>query len=451
MNPKRLILALIVGLATTTLSHAQYEYEARVQSRDRVLSPTGQGMRKLAQFGAPSLNDKGDIAFPTTLNNTRIYGVGFRAKGKRPGRLVTQTPFEIESFVVGKEETQTINVKSVKVDLAINNKQDIVYSFSEPGGTIPLGDINIPTSGYYGYGKISKVKASNPKNEGILAVGDSTAIVGFNDTRMVLSKSGDIGVTIQGNSNSSIEGEATTGLFYLNRTEKGKLKTIAQTELFVEGLPYEVIFSSFGKATLSTNNTIYTVANFGATGVEPVPEGLFNGIWRGQNQNLKNVVSLQQNPPGDGDTYEGFRDAISPSSNGRNIAFIAQVGGATALFVTDTEGNNVQRIATVGKTRIADKEVFTDIESAAINNKRELVIVGSSELGRGIWTVSRSKEFQLIAREKQTLKTNEEGAKEKTVTRLTFNPNSGLNRFGQVAFTANFTDRTSAVIIATPK
>jgi hypothetical protein len=41
------------------------------------------------------------------------------------------------------------------------------------------------------------------------------------------------------------------------------------------------------------------------------------------------------------------------------------------------------------------------------------------------------------------------GTQEKTITKLAFNPVSGINKKGQVAFTASFSDRTSAVIIAT--
>ncbi len=111
-------------------------------------------------------------------------------------------------------------------------------------------------------------------------------------------------------------------------------------------------------------------------------------------------------------------------------------------------------IAAVGDKAPGTDGNFLDFELAAVNNRGSVAILGSvtgGTTGTGlsaIWVSDPAgKNLKLVVVSGQNMQI---GNKTKKVTRIAFNPVAAINKKGQVAFTASFTDKTSAVIVGTP-
>jgi hypothetical protein len=405
-------------------------------------------------FGAPSVNDKGNVAYACILAGKgitafRSNSVVSRLKGKKPAVVCVQSGYpNIVSDGFGYPPINTflypgsVYFYRIGRDVAINKKNRIAFTAQSLYTIYTVNDKGVrhyTDTDTATYGVLSptskKAKHFNP-------IPVSTYI-NFFDGILTKTVSLNAQSSIAYNANFFITTtKAVEGFAFSSPTDGGVIATI---ESNVIGLPYFATFQSFTDAIIADNNIGFVTAQI-SDGNED-----FDGIWQGNNPDLQPVAVKTDNAPGGG-TFTAFGDKAGPSRNGKYCAFIASTSaGATGVYRCDLDGSNKIKIAAVGDAAPENGAsgklgTFNSFTLAASSDGGQVALLGGVNGSDGIWlSDAKGNNLKLVVIEGQTLKV---GSVEKTIKKITFNPVSGINRSGQIAFTASFTDRTSAVIIA---
>jgi hypothetical protein len=234
--------------------------------------------------------------------------------------------------------------------------------------------------------------------------------------------------------------------------DSSSISTVATVETNVLGLPYFATYQHFSDAIIANGNRTFVTAQ--------ISEGNddFVGIWQGNSPDLQPVVVKTHTSP-DGGKFSSFGEKAGPSRSGRFCAFVASTTKGTSgvfrstVVNTWTSPKSTEKvlIAKVGDTAPTNDKAgklgsFSSFSLAASSDLGQVALIGTVDGKDGIWlSDANGNNLKLVVIEGQPLTI---GSTDKTVTKIAFNPVSGINRKGLVAFTASFSDRTSAVIIA---
>ncbi len=482
----------LIFFVSMTGALAGVEIDIRAETGEKIRG-TGKSGILQGSFGAPSINDASAVAYVTVLygdpigatNNNAII---FVRKGKNQKAYVTVQAGQplSDSFLPGFNDEKTFALAgSGRVfrfgrDVAINKANEIgfvgEYIFTRQ--TVSLTDAgavkdrtNVDES-RTAFGTTARVKNNKFVNH------SAVVYKSFNDAQLqtVLSISRIGGIAYDGifeltperevpgfafaappsPKNAYYYGILPTTLFdntsFLFPLKKGKL--VATTESNVIGLPLFTTFDRFSTPVIADREVCFIVADIADTGDE------FDGIWQGSNPNLIPVVVKDTSAPGGG-KFASFGELIGPSRRGNFVAFTANtIGGSPngtgqGVFLSNLDGSNVVRIATTGKEVPQNTGVegtFNSFARAGSNNKGEvavlatLTVAGANQSVDGVFVTGKSgKGLRMIVVAGQEIDVRGEM---KRITRIAFNPMAGINNRGEVAFTASFSDRTSAVVIA---
>ncbi len=349
-------------------------YDVRALTKDKVTSFAGNA--KQGSFGAPTLNDKGSIAYPCILfgNNVDAFTnttIVYQKKGKKKkAATAIQAGYILDnSFLPGYREDNTYGVidsariYKISKAIAINNKDQIGFSaevlnqvrtdtFQDgvwtnasyrtddrsdygvvfPSATAPGGFQNVCVFLYDGYyAEVLQRTLSINSNGSVpenatFELTPTHRVPGFSyyhPTSLTYSSYTDPSLPLNPDPEEdppvvdpSLPLNPISYPYYLS---EGAL--VATTESNVIGLPYETVFSSFSDVLIADNNRAFIVADISDTGDE------FDGIWQGTNPNLQPIVVKQTNAPGGG-KFTSFDGKIGPNRKGTAAAFIANLTGA---------------------------------------------------------------------------------------------------------------------------
>ena len=448
------------------------------------------GRASQGSFGAPALNDKGSVAYSAILSGNGVgsltsYSIVFRKKSRNAQpKLVLQggTPrlggyagnsFTLNNnFLLNSSQSSTYprngsgNMFRLSRSIGLNNKDIIGFAgeaiWTQVTDSISNGQVTDRSFVRRRTAVYGAIRAGSGFYANLLWNGDANQS-GDSSTRLkntalsvfenyfadILQKN----VTINNqnsivyNASFIVTPEEEFPGFAWSSPSNGLV--VATTASNVIGLPYFTTFNSFTDAVIADQNRCFVVADLTDEGDE------FDGIWQGNNSDLQPVTVIGRSTPAGG-TYESFEGVVGPSKNGKLVGFIASVSGGNinqGVFRTNLQGQNAKLIAAAGRAAPGTNGNFDEFSLVGVSNRGHVAIFATitnsgsgSSARQGIWISDPSGEnLELIALEGQDF---DIGSVEKRITRLTFNPLNGLNRSGQVAFTASFNDRTSAVIVA---
>lgn len=444
-------------------SLAQVDYELRAQTKDRVRAVFGNA--KLGSFGAPAINDRGAVAFASTIfgqnvearsNGSVLYQ---RSKRKRPDVLV-QTGASLSNTFIGPVPDGSVGVSGsarafrIGRDVALNRKNQTAWISEMLYATrnIESGDVT-QASSVGSYGLSTKFGNSFRTLE---ANGFTNFLESLLRTTLSLNQEGNIAYNaiFEITPDKDLAGIAYQGYTARKQDLSFNFSLVATVESPVIGLPYFTTFDSFSDAIIAKNNKIFVVADISDDGDE------FDGIWQGNNPNLQPIVVKDTAAPGGG-TFASFDGKIGASRKGTTVAFIANVTGGDprSVFRSGVTGKDIIKIVSAGDIAPTNDLVgalgrFSELELAAVNDRGQIAVLGGVPGSRrgvrsGIWITDRGgNNLEFVVVEGQDLLVDGET---KRITRIAFNPVAGFNNKGEVAFTASFSDRTSAVFVASVK
>lgn len=494
------VLALLCVFAVTAETTLAQSYVIRTVTRDKIRANRYNQQTKEVEvgtvmqgsFGAPSINDKGDVAYACVLAGEGITAftsgsiVLVKARKKAKPQCALQAGNLVDnSFLPGHPEADVYSVPGsgyffrTSRDVAIDNKRrigfaaDFVYTIgtvkrqdgkptgvdyrdderSVYGVVFPLGsafqDVGIVTYLDYFPEILNRTLSINQSGgipfpstirvtptKVVPAVEHGTAFaaeVSYTDPAAIVWNAENPDDQIP----TTVPGQWTSSIF-----------TVATVESTVIGLPYFTLFSAFSEPIIAKKNRLFLVADISDEG------DAFDGIWEGTNPDLNPVVVKNTTAPGGG-TFTGFNGLIGASRSGNRVAFIGNLTDTSytrGVFRIDRDGKGLIRIAADGDRAPGTTSTFTDFTLSASNNKGQVAFIGvvTDESGTdrsGIWlTDQNGANPMLLALEGGNLTVKKS---QKRITKIAFNSISGLNRKGQTAFTVSFSDRTSAVVIAT--
>lgn len=400
-------------------------------------------------FGAPAINDKGTVAYSCILAGAGLGAFTNNSVVMRPkhgaARVVLQAGHILDDGFGwgGVPQNSTIQENTSQFfrmceNVAINNGNAIAF-----GGEV-FFTYETPTKDKTNLTD-SKTEATGialPKGPSMFDFSKVPLVsyISFNSDFLTHSMSVDAqnavayNASFQITSTDFLEGFAYSGT--------GGSDVIATVDSNVIGLPFLSTYSHFSDAVISNRNVGFVTAQ-----VQGSPE--FVGVWAGNNPNLKPIAVITNNAPGGG-TFSSFTDTSGPSRNGKYCAFIATTStGTTGVFratVGNKGGSAYVQVAAVGGNAPGTSGTFTAVTLAGSNDVGQVVFLGTVGTQNGIWVSDKTgKSLRLVARVGQNMTIK---SASKTISDINFNPLAGINRAGQVAFTASFPDRTSAVIVA---
>jgi hypothetical protein len=482
------LLASAVGLSSFSQLVAQstessVSYDVRALTNDKIKTLTGNARQ--GSFGSPAINDKGNVAYACVISGGNIgaltsYAVLYRAKGKKKKSVLaiqsgTQKGFNSptgleqdpsyqptlyindprtlnDNFLVYGGDSGTLPVpwtghmNRISKEVAINNKNYIAFAgeFIQTLETVTRDDTGMITKWVYRSQNYSAIGAALPFGK-LFTNSCITTYLNFFDEILTRKTSINTAGSVPFNGSFQITtGDFVPGFAYNNPAQA--FAVVATVQSNVIGLPYFTTFTAFSDAVIAAKNVCFIVANISETGAQ------FDGIWQGSNPNLQPVVTISSTAP-TGGTYTAFDPTVGPSPNAKYVAFLANVTGGRAtrgVFRANKNGEDAVNIATVGGDATGNK-AFADFTLAASNNKGQVAFVATvngagGNVLDGIW-LSDGEDLTQVVVQGQEIQV---GKTLKKVSNVAFSPIAGLNSKGQVAFTASFTDRTSAVIVATP-
>jgi|GEM_PF-1378216 len=474
--PSRIFIVL--ACASLVLPAYSQTFDIRAKTRDNVrallLNTTtrtlASGKAFQGSFGAPALNDKGDVAYACILAGTGITAfssnsVVFRAKGPK-SHPVTAIQSDVlilnDNFMdraVGLNEfpvSGSAYVYRIGKDVGFNNKRQISFVAEMPFEYYTVNDKGVKT--YH---------PTETSTAGLLVpLGQAKSFFATNIYSYIKSFSDDfltktVSLNMQGSwpfngnfvvtATKSVEGFA----FATGNPAGGSsaVNVIATVESNVIGLPYSATYQTFSDAIIANGNRTFVTAQIGDG------NGDFDGIWQGNSSDLQPVAVKTHTSP-DGGKFIAFGEKTGPSRSGKFCAFLASTSAGTNGVFRSTVVNTWTSPKSTEKILIAklgDKAptnsqagtlgAFSSFSLAACSDSGQVALIGNVDGKDGIWlSDAKGENLRLVVIEGQTLTI---GKTQKTLNKIAFNPVSGINRSGKVAFTASFTDRTSAVIVAT--
>jgi hypothetical protein len=419
---------------------------------DPTLVPVYRAVRAFqGSFGAPSINDKGNVAYSCILAGGGLGAFTSNSVVVRPkhasGRVAVQAGhFVDDGFGWGgvpqnsSIETGSSEFYRMCENVAINNGNAVAY-----GGQV-----------LFTYKTVTKDKTTFTDSQtqafGIARPNDPrmnsfsrkslVSFTSYTPEFLTHSMSVDAQNAVAYNASFFITSTiAVEGFAYSAGTDTAD-NVVATVDSNVIGLPFLSTYSHFSDAVISNRNVAFVTAQ-----IQGSPQ--FVGIWAGNNPNLKPIAVITNKAPGGG-TFSSFTDTSGPSHSGKYCAFIATTStGTTGVFratVNNKGGSGYIQVAAVGGNAPGTSSTFASFTLAGSNDAGQVVLLGTAGTQNGIWVSNASGTgLRLVALVGQNMTIK---SATKTITDINFNPLAGMNRSGQVAFTASFTDRTSAVIVA---
>jgi hypothetical protein len=468
-------MILVLGILSQSAWSQKVTYDIRSKTGDKITAITGKA--RLGSFGSPSINDKGNVAYSSVISGTGIgsttsYSVIFKKKGSQPPVLTIQAGVSTNDlFFAGRVDSRTLDdsflvdantsrlvypvsgsarMFRISKDVALNNNNRIAFA----GQLIEAVETDTETTNMgVTTTKVQSVVDTNYSTIGEVFVSGTTASNAGVTTYLdysadILTRTTSINQSggVPFNGTFKISADETLPGFAFN-TPFGAFNLVATTGSSVLGLPYFTTFDSFSDAIIAKQNVCFVVAKISTNGSQ------FDGIWQGKDSNLQPVVTIQDKAPGGG-TFSAFDGKVGPSPAGKFVAFVANTTGnnaARGVYRSSLNGSNLVSVATVGGTAPGASGDFADFTLASVNDRGKVAILGTVQTASGgtisgIWLSDPvGKNLRLMVLEGQSLTVK---GVAKKITSIAFSPISGLNKNGQVAFTASFTDRTSAVVIA---
>ncbi len=467
------VLAALFSAICLQNGFSDPEFKLMGQTNDRVKS--FKGGARLGSFGAPSLNDKGAVAFACILAGTRISAFTsnsliLKRSAKKPPKVAIQAGFSVDdSFLPVQDAGPNVfsapgsgQIFRMSRTVALNNKDQIGFAgeLLYLIQTDTVNDMGVVTDSTFQadnrsvYGTAIPIGSNRFQTFGLVTY--DAFFEEILQRTLSINKEGSVAFngTIILTPTKQVPGFSYSGVRQKNDgsyTFDGKV--IATVESNVIGLPFFTVFTRFSDAIIADQNKAFVVADISDDGSE------FDGIWQGNNPDVQPVVVKNSKAPSGG-TFESFDGKIGPSRNAKLVAFVATLSDTDAnrgVFRSGVTGDNLIRIAGAGdkapgNTASGNLGNFTDFELAAVSNQGYVAVLGNVENANGtgertgIWLSDEDgQNLELIVVEGQEILV---GKDLKKITKIAFNPVSGLNKRGQVAFTASFTDRTSAVFVA---
>ena len=473
-------ILLAIGMFSAADSLAA-SYDIRALTGDKATSFFG-GVRQ-GSFGSPALNDKGSVAYACILYGPKVNAITNtsiiykpKSKKKKAATAVQAGAALNDSFLPGYGSSNVYGlpgsayVYGLDKNVAINKRNQIAFIAEVISTT--------ETDNYQNGVLVSISYAGDDRSDYGVVFPSASGPGGFQNANLAIYDSyfpeilqRTLSINSQGSvpRNSDIQVTPTrtvpgfrysyaTSLIMANLPSNGGFVTVpyylssgailATTESNVIGLPYETTYQSFSDAIIANKNRIFLVADISDTGDE------YDGLWQGNNPNLQPVVVKQTKAPGGG-VFESFEGTAGPNPTGKLVAFIANLGGAGAdqgVFVSNLKGTQIDQLALTGDDAPGTEGTFSAFELASVNDRGAVAILGTIKDGSstrtGVWVSDRSrKTLELIVLTGDTLNVR---GKEKRITRIACSPVGGFNRKSEIAFTASFNDKTSAVIVAKP-
>ncbi len=461
-------LLLVSLLSTTAFGAVGYEFRAKTGDNVRAIVYAAKtdrynyGIVRQGSFGAPAINDKNVVAYPCIMSGaglTAFTNIGVVTKQAKRGAVLTlQAGFVVNDNFMPKPGNGEINEADsayfwhIGQNVGINNAGrvnfdgqllytvDLVDNDGKVTGTTDretgvYGTVVPKGRAYINFG-LAKYETYDPE-----ILNRPVSINTFGSTAY--------NAEIQVTDSKYVEG------FLYSSISTGR-QTIATVESNVIGLSYFTTFVNFSTAIVADGNVAFVVAGLSDDGAD------FDGIWQGSNPNIQPVVVKTTAAPGGGQ-FTSFDPIPGPSRNGTYCAFVANVTGgkvARGVFRANKNGDHLIPITSIGKPApnsngSGTSAKFSDFTSVVSSNLGQVAIVatvaaptgaGGTTLKTGLWLTDKTgKNLTQIVLTGQSI---DSGAGIKTINKITVNPICCINRSGTVTFTASFSDRTSAVIVA---
>jgi len=474
--PSFLLASICVSLSLPAQAQT---FDIRAQTRDRISAllldtstrtiSTGKAFQ--GSFGAPALNDKGDVAYACILAGKGITAfssnsVVFRAKGTTKSRPVVAMQSDLiilnDNFMdraTGPNQGPypgSAYVYRIGKDVGFNNKRQIAFTAEMPFvyyTTDDKGKITYHPTETSTYGLlVPRGRARSFSNTNLYSFLQSFSDDFLRKT-VILNTQGStpFNASFIVTPTKSVEGFA----FATGDRSGGSsaVNVVATIETNVIGLPYLATYQSFTDAIIANGNRTFVTAQISDG------NGDFDGIWQGNSPDLQPVAVKTHASP-DGGKFTTFGEKTGPSRSGKFCAFLASTTqGTNGVFrstVVDTwtspKSTEKVLIAQLGAKAPTNSQAgtlgaFSGFSLAACSDAGQVALIGTVDGKDGIWlSDANGDNLRLVVIEGQSLTV---GKTQKTVNKIAFNPVSGINRKGQVAFTLSFADRTSAVIVAT--
>ncbi len=424
-------------------------YDIRATTKeDRVKTPAG-GNAKLGSFGAPSINDRGTVAFASILtgNNTGAFtsnSIVARRKGNRrkadvaiqagvtldPDPLVptitdpfrfayfTQppdpdaippvpsrfeqaqipTPFLDPNFLPGYRESKTFADYStgrffrVGRDVAINNKNQISFN-----GELLFARVTVTTDKDGNVTNVSSVtenravfgltyrKFGRYLNSGMVTF--ESYFDGILRRTMSIDKKGFLpyNASFILTPDKTVPGFASAGP--VDNPSKVFNGGVSATGKVVATTESNVIGLSFFTLFSSFTDAIIADGQRLFVVADITDEGdEFDGIWQGTNPDIQPVVVKDTAAPSGG-TFSSFDGVIGPSRNGNLVAFVANVTGGDA-------SRGVYRVRRTGKDLVRVAAIGDDVPG--LNGEEspgaftEFSLAGMNNRGQVVFVASYS-------------------------------------------------------------
>lgn len=464
----RYFVATVCAATFSPAVFAEVIYDVRAQTGDNIralVKPANQPrvvykIRKQGSFGAPAINDNGVVAYPCTMSGSGLNAftnTGLILKdAKRAPRLGLQSGYRLNNNFMPTPDgnryavKETARIFQLGQNVGINKQGRMAFSgrllyvianLNDDGNVTSTTDAETAV-----YGTI--VPSGNKFKNSCVSNYQS-----YNSEILRRPVSFNAQGAIAYNANFRVSSETwVEGFAYGTiKTQNEGGGVIATVDSNVIGLPYFTTFTTFGESIISDRNVGWTVAGLSDGGTD------FDGIWQGNNPNVQPVVVKTSSAPGGG-KFTSFGEIPGPSRNGSYCAFIGTATGgtvSTGVFRATKKGDDVRLVAKLdapapGLNGAKSSGNFTRFESAVSSNLGHVAIVATTTVNgtqrKGIWRSDREgKGVTMLVSTGQTITIRK---KVKTITGLMVNPIGCINRNGDVVFTASFSDRTSAVIIA---
>ncbi len=385
--------------------------------------------RQYAGFGNLTMNSSGQLAYigvlsGSTTNNSGIWQENtlIARTGSQAGGLASGSLFNSLFFPV------------------INNQGQVAYEgFLRQGGSVNLSNDN----GLW-------------RNSSLIAREDNSAPVSGGKFSYFNAP------TLNNHGQTLFEGHLKVTGPVTSTNEEGLWRDgalIAREDQQAPGTPSGAKFSSFATDTLNNKGQVAYGARL-RTGSGGVTSDNDNGLWRDNT-----LIAREGNRPGGTPTSTQFSSFGAPRLNDAGDVAYSAFLKTTTGDVTADNNSGLWR----GSTLIAregfqapgttDGTVFSSFFSPAMNNGGQLAYeaflrTGSGDAtstnNNGLWLAGRYGDHLLVVREGDILNG-------KTVSVMSFNASptsdshgAGFNDYGQLAYSAGFTDGTTAVVVYTP-
>jgi hypothetical protein len=386
---------------------------------------------RFGSFGEPAINDKGEIAFYTTIYGQRVSTSTNTAIFIRYGnkdRLIAR------KGVAMKVSGTTHTFDTITRQPLINSHSKIYWGSTDIGVT------------YYNYANKAAVSRIFGSLTG--ATPGTEPVADFNSKNSI--------------SLVALDTASSTSPLSVIRAALNYYVAVVSVGDAVVGLPLSSIYSNFGAPTLDDRNNVYFVANITGT------TAVFDGIWYGLTGDPTPLVTVGNLAPGfTRDTkFTSFVTSPNPAPRGKICAFLATADTTNGIFTAEVPSGKLSKVVLenvlqdVSNAGVADDAGvvggdvvpvrFATLQSPAINDRGDVAFL-ASPLVKGVATLglylARNSTIEKIISVGDTFT---KGTTTTTVVDIRFSSLGGINKKGTLVCTLSFANRTSGIYAITP-